>query len=126
MARAARKDMYEDRPSTVVSPLRLIVRCFAERKGDQWQAFSLEFGLAAQADSSSEVQVKLMSMIEAYVHEALTDDRAHAKALLSRKGTWQVYLKFYWYRFLSLLSHARGTFTIFDEPLALEPKTCPT
>jgi hypothetical protein len=126
MARVARNDTSHEEPAAVIPPLRLIVRCFAERKGDQWQAFSLEFGLAAQADSSAEVQAKLMHMIASYILEASTEDRAHAKALLARKGTWQVYLKFHWYRFLSLLSYARGTFTVFDELLPLEPKICPT
>ena len=125
MARVARHNTYHE-PALAIPPLFLVVRCFAERKGDQWQAFSLEFGLAAQADTSTEVQVKLMSMIASYVHEALTDDRAHARDLLSRKGTWNAYLKFYRYRFLSLLNHGRGTFTIFNEPLPLEPKICPT
>jgi hypothetical protein len=113
----------KDRPYVVVLP---IVRCFAERKDDQWQAFSLEFGLAAQADSLGEVRAKLESMIESYVHEALTDDRAHAKALLSRKGTWRVYLKFYCYCLLSILRHARGTFDIFNEALPVDARVCPT
>jgi hypothetical protein len=125
MARVAGNDMHQEQP-LVRRPLGLIVRCFAERKAGQWQAFSLEFGLAAQADSSAEVQAKLMAMIESYVHEALTEDRAHAKALLARKGTLAVYAKFYWYRFLSFVDNARGTFAIYDEALALEPRICPT
>lgn len=126
MAHVARRGTFHEEPAAVIPPVGLIVRCFAERKNDQWQAFSLELGLAAQADSSAEVQAKLMSMIAFYIHEALTEDRAHAKALLSRKSTWQVYLKFHWYRLLNLLNNARGSFTIFDEPLPLEPKICST
>ena len=125
MAQAARNVVHEQRPYVVVLPI--VIRCFAERKDDQWQAFSLEFGLAAQGNSLGEVRSKIESMIESYVHEALTDDRAHAKALLSRKGTWRVYLKFYRYRFLSLLRHARGTFDIFTEALRVDhPRVCPT
>ena len=124
MAQAARNVMHKEQPYVVVLPI--VARCFAERKDDQWQAFSLEFGLAAQADSLAEVRAKLESMIESYVHEALTDDRAHAKALLSRKGTWRVYLRYYCYRLLSILSHARGTFDVFNEALPVDPRVCPT
>lgn len=124
MAHAARQVVDKERPYIVVLPI--VVRCFAERKDGQWQAFSLEFGLAAQADSLGEVRAKLESMIETYVQEALTEDRVHAKALLARKGTWGVRLKFYRYRFQSVFRHARGTFDIFTEALRVDPKVCPT
>ena len=123
MAHPARDLAHKERPNVVVLPI--VVRCFAERQDDQWQAFSLEFGLAAQAASLGEVRAKLESMIESYVQEALTEDRAHAKALLARKGTQRVYLKFYWYHFLSFLRHARGTFDIFSETLPVDARVCP-
>ena len=108
-----------------LSPLRLLVRCFVELKGDQWQGFSLEFGLAAQGDTLAETRRKLELMIEEYVREALTDDRAHAKALLKRKASWTVYAKFYLYRALSALQREGTGRAVFSEPLALEPRHCP-
>jgi hypothetical protein len=104
---------------------QLVVRCLIERKGDQWQAFSLEFGLAVQGDSAVEVRRKLESMLECYVRDALVgEDREHAFELLRRKATWRVYFHYYlaWSR-----SHLTGSSAgkIYREPLPLEPKHCP-
>ena len=73
------------------SPFRFVIRCVIEKKGNQWQAFSLELGLAAQADTKAEAKQKLESMIYSYIDDALGEDREHAYELLSRKGTWRVY-----------------------------------
>ena len=51
------------------SPFRFVVRCLIERKGNQWQAFSLELGLAAQDDSFQGVKRKLEAMIDSYLHD---------------------------------------------------------
>lgn len=80
----------------------LVVRCLIERKGDQWQAFSLEYGLAAQAESSIDAKRKLRDMVEEYLFDALVgEDQAHAVELLSRRATWQVFAKYYYARCLS-------------------------
>jgi hypothetical protein len=115
------------RQSAEVHVRELFVRCFAEQTGDQWQAFSLEFGLAAQADSFQAVKQKLEMMIFSYVYDALVgDDRAHAYELLNRRATWQVYAVYYFYKCLNgiakLVSGPKRIF--FREPLALEPKPC--
>jgi hypothetical protein len=110
-----------------ISPISLIIRCFAERKGDQWQAFTLEFGLAAQADTWPEVKAKLESMLISYLHDALVgEDREHAYDLLTRRAPWQMYARFYLYQALHRLS---GTVkskdrTVYREPVALEPRLC--
>jgi len=41
-----------------------VIRCLAERRGNQWQAFTLELGLATQADTLPEAKEKLESMID--------------------------------------------------------------
>lgn len=80
----------------VKSPLGLLVRCFAQEKAGQWQAFSLEFGLAAQGDTFPEARHKLESMIESYVFDALAgDDREHALVLLRRRASPAVYRRYY-------------------------------
>jgi hypothetical protein len=114
--------------AAIFSPASLTVRCIAERKGDQWQAFSLEFGLAAQGDSLPEVKQKLDSMIQNFVSDALIGvDREHAHELLTRKATWRVFFKYY---VLASLSRITGLLDSKDhkfyrERLALEPKAWP-
>lgn len=108
-----------------VSPLRLVVRCYAEELPDgQWQAFSLEFGLAAQADSFQAVKGKLDGMIRGYVYDALAgEDRPYARQLLSRRSPWWVYARYYFGRLLSAGRNLRDR-KYFDEPMGLEPKPC--
>jgi hypothetical protein len=80
----------------VTSPISLLVRCFAVEEAGQWQAFSLQFGLAAQADSFPEAKQKLESMIDSYLFDALAgEDRKHASELLARRAPASVYLRYY-------------------------------
>src|SRR5487761_953044 len=83
-----------DIPLTVPN---LIIRCFAEHKNGVWQAFALEFDLAAQADSFDEVKQKLDSMIDSYVYDALAgEDREHALELLfHRRAPFSLWLKYF-------------------------------
>src|SRR6266446_2172301 len=88
-------------PMSDIAPYQLIVRCFVEPNGNQWEAFSLEFGLSAQADTMMEAKRKLDSMIESYVTDALIgEDREHAYQLLNRRATLRVYIRFYIYWFI--------------------------
>jgi len=92
------KKHNEPRPVAVtdISPVKLIVRCVAFKHSDQWQAFSLEFGLAAQADTFPEVKQKLHVMIRDYLDDALIgEDRGHAFELLNRRAAWWVYARYY-------------------------------
>ena len=106
----------------------LIVRVFAERKGNQWQAFTLELGLAAQADTLPEVKRKLESMILSYVTDALTgEDREHAYELMTRRATWRVYLNYYALNALHYITHFwdhSKDRIFYTEPMPLEPKAC--
>ena len=110
---------------STVSPLRLVVRCYAEQLPDgQWQAFSLEFGLAAQAESFPAAQGKLDGMIQSYLHDALVgEDRQYARQLLARRSPWWVYARYYCGRALSMFTRLRDR-RFFDEPMGLEPKPC--
>lgn len=107
-----------------VTPIRLLVRCVALREGDQWQAFTLEFGLAAQADSFQEARQKIDAMIQDYLYEALVgDDREHASVLLIRKALWWVYALYYYARIMSYVrrSMISDKLRVFGEPWAMEP-----
>ena len=105
----------------------LIIRCYLERRNDIWQAFSLEFGLAAQGESAAEVRQKLDQMIYSYVRDAVTVDKEHAKTLLSRRATLQVYAKYYWFNCLSgisSISEGLKNHIAYREPLPLIPSPC--
>ncbi len=113
-----------------MSPSSLIIHCLFERHGDQWQAFSLEFGLAAQASSIDEAESKLQSMVESYVFDALVgEDKEHASTLLKRRATMSVYVRYY---YTALISHFkrltkggngsyRGT---YERPVPMMPASC--
>lgn len=111
--------------SRELSPVRLLVRCLAQKQDEQWEAYSLEFGLAAQAESFSEAKQKLDAMIQDYLHDALTgEDREHAGQLLSRKAPWWVYAKYFCVRAVSFFDGSAKPHgvKIFDEPWGVEPK----
>jgi hypothetical protein len=116
----------------VLSPIKLVVRCFAECKDSQWQAFSLEFGLAAQADSFTEVRAKLDAMIQDYLYDALVgEDREHARELLTRRATLPVYLRYFYGSLCESLSKSANRSSgkrlkIFDEPWSMSPERCVT
>jgi hypothetical protein len=104
---------------------RLTVRCLLEGDGDQWEAFSLEFGLAAQAESMEDARRKLDAMIESYLREALVgEDREHAYELLSRKAVWQVYARYYLASALTRVAKMRSAGVPYREPIPLEPRHC--
>jgi hypothetical protein len=112
-------------PEATGSPFRFVIRCVVERKADQWQAFSLELGLAAQADTKAEAKRKLEAMIQSYIEDAISgEDQAHAYELLSRKATWRVYL-LYWLALLAKgVGRGRTHHVAFNESLPLIPKFC--
>lgn len=103
-----------------MKPVKLVLRCYGERKGDQWQAFCLDFTLAAQADSFDEAKFKLERMIEDYVVEALGEHKEHAQELLTRRAPFRYWAKFYAIRFLCRIgSVKREMCRLFNEPVPL-------
>lgn len=82
----------------------LLVRCVVERKDDFWQAFSLEFGLAAQAESKEAAKRKLEMMLRSYLVDVLVGpDKEHAEELLERRAAPAVYAKYYFGKALAQL-----------------------
>ena len=120
-------DDLPSRPVMPVSPMQLFVRCVAERKDGYWQAFSVEFGLAAQGDTLPDAKHRLESMINSYVFDALVgEDRRHGRELLNRRATAGVYAKYYFANFLSRIARVGGRSRnriSFSETLPLQP-TC--
>jgi hypothetical protein len=101
----------------------LVINCVAYERDGQWQAFSLQFGLAAQEDSFDAAKRKLDRMISAYVYDALVgEDREHAEELLSRRATSSVYVCYYLAKVMHVLRRSFSAKT-FAEPVRLAPQT---
>jgi hypothetical protein len=117
----------ESAPVSDVKTCRLVIRCLLEGDGDQWQAFSLEFGLAAQAESKQGARRKLESMIESYVRDALVgEDREHAYELLvRRKARWQIFARYYLASVMTHITKIGSGGMTYREPIPLEPRHCP-
>jgi hypothetical protein len=111
-------------PEGGASPFRFVIRCVVEEKAGQWQAFSLELGLAAQADTQGEAKHKLEAMIHSYIEDALGEDQVHAYELLSRKATSRVYLLYWLAQLAKIFGRGRTHHVAFSESLPLIPKFC--
>jgi len=118
--------MQHPRADIPVALPMLVIRCYAERKDGIWQAFALEFDLAAQADSLSDVKLKLESMVDSYVYDALVgDDRQHARELLfHRKAPWSLWFKYYRARAERGFGVKSKRSRPYREPLRLIPQAC--
>lgn len=111
------------------SPFPLLIRCVLENKGDYWQAFTLEFGLAAQASGKQEAKRKLEMMIYSYLYDALVgEDRQYAVQLLSRRASPNVYVKYYVGKVFSSLQRdgekPAMRHCAYEEPVPLVPVAC--
>ncbi len=109
-----------------MSQPRLLLRCYARAVEGQWQAFCLDFDLAAQADTYEEARAKLASMISAYLYDALRGgDRDHAEQLLHRRAPWTIWLRFYSYLLQDKVLHVGSRLHhLFREPVPLVPASC--
>lgn len=107
-----------------MKPSDLLLRCYANKEGDQWQAFCIDFGLAAQGDSFQEVKAKLDGMIAEYLYDALVgEDKAYANQLLKRKAPLKQIATYYYY----MAMHRIGVFKdelhmLFKTAIPLVPK----
>ncbi len=104
---------------------RLIARCYAERIDSQWQAFCLDYCLAAQADSFEEAKQKLEQMLCEYIYDALEgEDREFAVQLLDRPAPFKYWVKYHAYRLMFKVGAFRNeVHRLFNEPLPLVPSS---
>lgn len=110
-------------PAKLKSPTCLLVRCVANKSGDQWQVFSLEFGLAVQADSFAVARRKMEAMLDSYLYDALAgEDREHAEELLSRRAPWWVFARWYEARVREALRQRSRNVRSFFEPWNVAPQ----
>lgn len=108
-----------------MKPNQLLLRCYAERKDAQWQAFCIDFCLAAQADTFPEARVKLESMIGEYLQDALIgEDRPYAPQLFNRQAPLYQRLTYFWFSILHSVGLLREGFQRwFLEAVPLTPGT---
>lgn len=102
----------------------LILRCYANMHGDQWQAFCIDLCLAVQGDSFPEVKEKLECMMEEYVYDALAgEDREFADQLLNRKAPVSQIATYHGIRLMHRLGIFRdGIHKLFKETMPLVPQ----
>jgi len=96
----------------------LIIKCFAKQEQGAWVAVCLDFNLAVQGDSLSDVKRKIEDQIVFYVREAL-EDKEYGAQLLSRKAPLSSWMEYYYIRLCNLICRNIGT--IFDETMPLRP-----
>ncbi|ADE15352.1 hypothetical protein Nhal_2264 [Nitrosococcus halophilus Nc 4] len=105
-------------------PQALFLRCFVERRDDQWQGFCIDLNLAAQGDSLEEVKRKLEAMIADYVYDALAgEDREYAMQLMQRKAPLSIRWRYCCYASISRVVHwKREIYRVFQEQVPLFPR----
>lgn len=102
----------------------LMLRCYANKDGDQWQAFCIDLCLASQGDSFPEVKQKLEHMMVEYVYDALAgEDREFAEQLLNRKAPFGQIATYHWIKLMHHLGIFHdGIHKLFKEPMPLVPQ----
>lgn len=107
-----------------MKPKDLILRCYAQKNGEQWGAFCLDFTLAAQGDTFEDAKSKLEEMIEDYLYDALVgEDREHAVDFLSRRAPVSEWIKYYCIAFVSKFRHTKNNmYQLINEVQSLIPQ----
>ena len=102
----------------------LLLRCYASKVGDQWQAFCIDLNLAAQGDSFDEVRSKLKNMIKDYLIDSLAgEDQEYADQLLQRKAPFGIIAEYHWYQFLTRIGILSDSLhRLFKTQVPLVPK----
>lgn len=93
-----------------MSPKSRQLRCFAERRGRQWQAFCLDLNLAVQAGTLDEVEKKLHDMVKSYVELAMEqNDPSHQRDMLYRPAPASIQLRYWYIRLRVFLAQLFGS-----------------
>lgn len=109
-------------PEIAMRARKLLLRVYGERSGGQWSLVSLDFALAAQADTLEEAKTLLESQIAEYVTDALVgDDKAHAEELLSRRAPLKYWVKYGIARIIQKINGSKNGDRAFKETMPLVP-----
>lgn len=93
---------------------RKLIRCMAYKKGNLYLAVCLDLSLAAQADTLEEAVDKLDEQIKDFLEEVETDPQ-YAAQLLNRPAPLSLWLKYYWFKFLSAKNGNKKGVAFFEE-----------
>lgn len=107
-----------------MKPRELLLRCYANKDGDQWQAFCIDFCLAAQGNSAQEAQEKLFNMIAEYLYDAMAgEDKEYADQLLTRKASLMQIMTYYFYKIMFKFHlFKNGVHVLFKAPVPMVPQ----
>ncbi len=103
-------------------PKELVLRCYGYRdaKG-KWYGVCLDFNLAAEAASISDLQTKINAMIESYVDAILdTKDAASIPPLFRRRAPLSDWLRYYLILSLTFVRRIPDRMT-FEAVIPLRP-----
>jgi hypothetical protein len=67
--------------------------CFAEGHDGRYEAICVDLDISIQGTSFSEVFDGLNSAVASYIEDAMKEDEATARQLLSRRAPWHVRLR---------------------------------
>ena len=106
-----------------ISPIHLVLRCYAVREEGQWQAVCLDLCLGSQADSFEVAKSRLEAMIYDYIYDALAgEDKAFADQLIPRRAPLGQWLKYYGYVIRSRMGAVRDeVWRLFTQAVPLVP-----
>jgi heterodisulfide reductase subunit A-like polyferredoxin len=104
-----------------MKPNDLVLRCYAIRRGNVWEAYCVDLCLAAHSDSFQNVKKALHAQIHEYIYDALTKDKEHADYFLNRKASVFEIAIFYAIGFLGTINNFKNGFKSFRDSLPLLP-----
>jgi len=103
-----------------ISPHKLIIRCYGERKGDKWIGVCLNFNLATEAESAEKLVKKMNGVIKSYLEVTLnTEDQKSIPELLLRRAPFRDWCKYYLIRTVFFVKNFHTFFT-FKEAIPIQ------
>jgi predicted RNase H-like HicB family nuclease len=78
--------------------------CVAQGRGDEWEAFCLDFDLAVQGHSFEEVRGLLDEAIRTYIEDVRAEGQEAQARLVNRRVPLRVRLLWVWRFFIAALS----------------------
>jgi len=103
-----------------MEPKELVIRCYAEKKGELWHAVCVDLCLAAQGDSFCQVKKKLHDQMVEYVYDALAgEDKEFGADLLRRKAPLALLAKYHYIK--ARVHFDQATSRLFTELLPMAP-----
>lgn len=66
-------------------PMKRLIRCYAEGRQGQWEAFCLDFDLAVQGRSLEEVKGKILDQLHLYMETVADLPEAERERMLNRR-----------------------------------------